>query len=110
MDGQRDVFCTFIGNILPPYSFGRLLCGSASSPVTTHGEAQNGKPQSREPEISLISLLAFGGSDLMIFRGDNFMSIALRRGIEFWVQLMRMNDNRLVKVVMLEALEVGSKV
>ena len=35
---------------------------------------------------------------------------ALRRGIEFWVQVMRMNDNRLVKVVMLEALEVGSKV
>ena len=29
---------------------------------------------------------------------------ALRRGIEFWVQVMRMNDNRLVKVVMLEAL------
>ena len=71
--------------------------------MTTHGEAQNGKPQSREPEISLISLLAFGGSDLMIFRGDDFMSIALRRGIE-------LNDNRLVKVVMLEVLEVGSKV
>ena len=35
---------------------------------------------------------------------------ALRRGIEFWVQVMRMNDNRLVKVVMLEALEIGSKV
>ena len=35
---------------------------------------------------------------------------ALRRRIEFWVQVMRMNDNRLVKVVMLEALEVGSKV
>ena len=35
---------------------------------------------------------------------------ALRRGIEFWVQVMRMNDDRLVKVVMLEALEVGSKV
>ena len=35
---------------------------------------------------------------------------ALWRGIEFWVQVMRMNDNRLVKVVMLEALEVGSKV
>ena len=46
----------------------------------------------------------------MSFRGDDFMSIALRRGIEFWVQVMRMNDNRLVKVVMLEALEVGSKV
>ena len=24
---------------------------------------------------------------------------ALRRGIEFWVQVMRMNDDRLVKVV-----------
>ena len=46
----------------------------------------------------------------MNFRGDDFMSIALRRGIEFWLQVMRMNDNRLVKVVMLEALEVGSKV
>ena len=46
----------------------------------------------------------------MNFRGDDFMSIALRRGIEFWLQVMRMNGNRLVKVVMLEALEVGSKV
>ena len=35
---------------------------------------------------------------------------ALRRGIEFWVQVMRRNDERLVKVVMLEALEIGSKV
>ena len=35
---------------------------------------------------------------------------ALRREIEFWVQVMRMNDHRVVKVVMLEALEVGSKV
>ena len=35
---------------------------------------------------------------------------ALRRGIEFGVQVMRMNDDRLAKVVMLEALEVGSKV
>ena len=35
---------------------------------------------------------------------------ALRRGIEFWVQVMRMKDDRLVKVVMLEALEIGSKV
>ena len=34
---------------------------------------------------------------------------ALRRGIEFWVQAMRMKDDRLVKVVMLEALEIGSK-
>ena len=35
---------------------------------------------------------------------------ALRRGTEFWVQVLRMNDDRLVKVVMLEALEIGSKV
>ena len=35
---------------------------------------------------------------------------ALRGGIEFWVQVMRMNDYRLVKVVMLEALEIRSKV
>ena len=35
---------------------------------------------------------------------------ALRRGIEFWVQVMRMNDDWLVKVIMLEALEIGSKV
>ena len=35
---------------------------------------------------------------------------ALRRGLEFWVQVMKMNDHRLVKVVMLEALEIGSKV
>ena len=34
---------------------------------------------------------------------------ALRREIEFWVQIMRMKD-KLVKVVMLEALEIGSKV
>ena len=33
---------------------------------------------------------------------------ALRRGIEFWVHVMRMNDDRLVKMV--EALEIGSKV
>ena len=33
---------------------------------------------------------------------------ALRRGVEFWV--MRMDDDRLVKVVMLEVLESGSKV
>ena len=33
-----------------------------------------------------------------------------RRGIEFWVQVMRMNYDRLVKMVMLEALEIGSKV
>ena len=35
---------------------------------------------------------------------------ALRREIKFWVQVMRMNDDKLVKVVMLEALEIGSKV
>ena len=35
---------------------------------------------------------------------------ALRRGIVFWVQAMRMNDGRFVKVVMLETLEIGSKV
>ena len=36
---------------------------------------------------------------------------AIRRGIEFWVQVMRMDDDRLVKVIMLEAfLEIGSKV
>ena len=35
---------------------------------------------------------------------------ALRRVIEFWVQVMRRKDDRLVKVVMLEALEIGSKV
>ena len=29
---------------------------------------------------------------------------ALRRGIELWVQVMRMDDDRLVKVVILEAL------
>ena len=35
---------------------------------------------------------------------------ALRRGIEFLVHVMRMKDDKLVKVVMLEALEIGSKV
>ena len=35
---------------------------------------------------------------------------AIRRVIDFWVQVMRMDDGRLVKVVMLEALELGSKV
>ena len=34
----------------------------------------------------------------------------MKRGIEFWVQVMRMGDGRLVKVVMLEVLELGSKV
>ena len=35
---------------------------------------------------------------------------AWRRGIEFWVQVMRMTYDRLVKMVMLEALEIASKV
>ena len=35
---------------------------------------------------------------------------AIRRVFDFWVQVMRMDDDRLVKVVMLEALELGSKV
>ena len=35
---------------------------------------------------------------------------ALGRRIEFWVQVRRMNNDRLVKVVMLEALEIGSEV
>ena len=36
--------------------------------------------------------------------------VAMKRSIEFWVQVMRMTDGRLLKVVMLEALEVGCKV
>ncbi len=35
---------------------------------------------------------------------------AIKRVVDFLVQVMRMNDDRLVKVVMLEALELGSKV
>ena len=35
---------------------------------------------------------------------------ALGRRIEFWVQVRRMNNDRLVKVAMLEALEIGSEV
>ena len=35
---------------------------------------------------------------------------AMKRSIEFWVQVMRMADGRLLKVVMMEALELGSKV
>ena len=35
---------------------------------------------------------------------------AVRRGIEFWVQVMRTGDDRLLKEVMLEALELGNKV
>ena len=34
----------------------------------------------------------------------------MKRCIEFWVTVMRMNEDRLLKVVMLEALERGSKV
>ena len=37
----KEIFCIFIGNILPSFSFSRLLCGSISSPVTSHGEAHN---------------------------------------------------------------------
>ena len=33
---------------------------------------------------------------------------AIKRVVDFLVQVMRMNDDRLVKVVMLEALELGS--
>ena len=36
--------------------------------------------------------------------------VAMKRSIEFWMQVMRMTDGRLLKVVMLEALEVGCKV
>ena len=35
---------------------------------------------------------------------------AMKRSIEFWVQVMRMGDGRLLKAVMMEALERGSKV
>ena len=34
----------------------------------------------------------------------------MKRCIEFWVMVMRMNEDRLLKVVMLEALERGRKV
>ena len=34
---------------------------------------------------------------------------AVRRAIDFWVQVMRMDESKLVKVVMLEALEMGSE-
>ena len=33
---------------------------------------------------------------------------AMKRSIEFWVQVMRMANGRLLKVVMIEALELGS--
>ena len=36
--------------------------------------------------------------------------VTMKRSIEFWVQVMRMTDGRLLKVVMLEAFEVGCKV
>ena len=36
--------------------------------------------------------------------------VAMKKSIEFWVQVMRMTDCRLLKVVMLETLEVGCKV
>ena len=34
----------------------------------------------------------------------------MRRCIEFWVMVLRLNDERLLKVVMLEALEKGCKI
>lgn len=35
---------------------------------------------------------------------------AIKRAVDFWVQAMRMANDRLVKVVILEVLELGSKV
>ena len=35
---------------------------------------------------------------------------AMKRSMEFWVQVMRMADGRLLKTVMIEALELRSKV
>ena len=35
---------------------------------------------------------------------------SMKRSIEFWLQLIRMANGRLLKVVMAEALELGSKV
>ena len=35
---------------------------------------------------------------------------AMKRSMEFWVQVMRMADGKLLKTVMIEALELGSKV
>ena len=35
---------------------------------------------------------------------------AMKRSVEFWVQVLRMADGRLLKTVMFEALELGSKV
>ena len=34
----------------------------------------------------------------------------MKRSMEFWVQVMRMANGRLLKMVMIEALELGSKV
>ena len=45
-----------------------------------------------------------------IEEGNCILCARTNERIEFWVQVMRMNDDRLVKVVMLEALEIGSKV
>ena len=45
-----------------------------------------------------------------IEEGNCILCARTNARIEFWVQVMRMNDDRLVKVVMLEALEIGSKV
>ena len=36
--------------------------------------------------------------------------VGMRRCIEFWVTVLRLNEDRLLKVVMLEALEKGSKI
>ena len=33
---------------------------------------------------------------------------AMKRSMEFWVQMMRMANGRLLKMVMIEALELGS--
>ena len=35
---------------------------------------------------------------------------AVTRAIDIWVQVMRIDENRLVKVVMLEVLKMGSRV
>ena len=35
---------------------------------------------------------------------------AMKRSMEFWVQVMNMVKGRLLKMVMIEALELGSKV
>ena len=41
----------------------------------------------------------------------NMLSVkreAMKRSMEFWVQMMRMANGRLLKMVMIEALELGS--